>query len=119
MHKNTQSLLLALLVSVTSFAARADERPAVFSPADGVLCDHFMCADAQGISRPLTVKYLGASVAEQLFSQGEVDLTAFTYANGVFCDVKERRCHKDRFFTTDGQRSPVSDKYTHLLFGKQ
>ncbi|CAB3801636.1 hypothetical protein LMG28688_05398 [Paraburkholderia caffeinitolerans] len=90
------------------------------SPERGVLCDRYFCADDQGISRALTEKYLGQRAARKVFSQGDFDLTEFTFANGIFCDVKERLCRQDRYYGADGRRSgAVSGKYTGLLFGNR
>lgn len=118
---NKQISLACLALLFTAFAMPAHSRTAasVWSPAPGVLCDRFMCANKQGISRLLTTKHLGGSTSEKLFSQGDVNLTQFTFANGVFCDVKEHVCRENRYFGADGKRSgAVSKRYTRLLFGK-
>ncbi|POA21890.1 hypothetical protein C1886_03345 [Pseudomonas sp. FW300-N1A1] len=110
------SLLLAVAVMPTAHA----KQPAVNqSPAPGVLCDRYVCADDKGISRELTEKYLGKkAAANTLFTMSDVDLTEFTFANGIFCDVKERLCREDRYFGANGERSgAISRKYTQLLFG--
>lgn len=64
--------------------APAAQPEALRSPRVGVLCDRYFCADSRGISRPLTEQYLGRTVAKRLFSQGDFDLTQFTFANGIF-----------------------------------
>ncbi|MCW5238684.1 YcgJ family protein [Verminephrobacter eiseniae] len=108
---------LALLLAVST--AHAGRQTTLRSPAPGVLCDRHLCANGQGISRPLTEKHLGPKTATKLFSQGEFDLTEFSFANGVFCDVKERLCRQHRYYGADGQRSgAVNKKYTRLLFGQ-
>ncbi|WP_199545301.1 YcgJ family protein [Paraburkholderia kururiensis] len=116
------SILAAGLISlcvVSTNAAEAGRAPRVRSPVHGVLCDRHMCANNKGVSRELTAKYLGKTAAAKLFSQGEFDPTAFTFDNGIFCDVKERLCRANRFYGTDGKHSgAVSKKYTALLFGK-
>jgi hypothetical protein len=72
-----------------------------------------------GISRLLTEKYLGKKAADAAFQQGPFDLTAFTFANGIFCDVKEHLCRENRYYGADGkQDAAVSKKYTALLFGQ-
>ncbi|MEN5181718.1 YcgJ family protein [Comamonas testosteroni] len=109
------SLAALLLVSVTPTLAK--KRPTVLSPTPGVLCDRYVCADDKGISRELTRTHLGKkAAANELFTSSHVDLTEFTLANGIFCDVKERLCRVDRYYE-NGQRSAVSEKYTKLLFG--
>ena len=110
---------VAMLFLVSVDAVEAGQATHVSSPRHGVLCDRYMCADDKGVSRELTARYLGEKAAAKLFSQGKFDLTEFTFANGIFCDVKERLCREDRFYGTDGKHSgALSKKYTALLFGK-
>ncbi|MEJ2116657.1 MAG: YcgJ family protein [Alphaproteobacteria bacterium] len=93
---------------------RSDE---LRSPEARVLCDRYICSNDKGISRALTKKYLGKKAAIKVFSQGNFDRTEFTFANGIFCDVKERLCRENRYFGLDGKRSgAISEKYTNLLF---
>lgn len=87
-------------------------------PEAKTLCDQYVCANSEGISKALTQKYLGQAQANQVFSQGEFDHTQFTFANGVFCDTKMQSCYVDRYFDADGKRSAVAPKYTKALFGK-
>ncbi|ARK62900.1 YcgJ family protein [Burkholderia pseudomallei] len=108
------------LIAIAASAHAQPRHPVVYSPAAGVLCDRYVCADDQGISRALTERYLGKRVAAKAFSQGDFDPTEFTFANGVFCDVKERLCRDDRYYGADGKRSgAVSRRYTELLFGRR
>ena len=112
----TKTLLaLALTVAVTMPAVAAHRK--TFSPSAGVLCDEYVCADANGLSKNLTARFLGAAEATKLFSQVTSDGTEFTFANGVFCDTKERICHKDRYFE-NGKRSATAVRSTAILFGK-
>jgi hypothetical protein len=104
------SVILLLALSACA------QREAVYSPETGVLCDQYVCANDNGISRELTQRHLGEEAANRVFSQGEFDLSKFTFANGIFCDVQERLCRVDRYFDAQGQRSAVSQKYTDLLF---
>ncbi|MEG2359388.1 YcgJ family protein [Acinetobacter sp.] len=90
----------------------------VFSPKKGVICDAYICADQKGVSKPLTVRYLGKSKANRAFSQGSFDVTAFTLSNGVFCDTKTKLCHADRYFDQNGKRSKVDKNMTDKLFQK-
>jgi hypothetical protein len=57
------------------------------------------------------------AAATKLFSQGAFDTTEFTFVNGVFCDTKERICHKDRYFD-NGRRSATDVRTTAILFSK-
>ncbi|MBD9488191.1 YcgJ family protein [Ensifer sp. ENS11] len=87
------------------------------SPEKGVLCDRYMCADNTGVSRRLTQKHLGKKAAIKLFSQGDFDQAEFTFANGIFRDVKERLCREDRYFDADSKRSAtITRTYTRLQF---
>lgn len=108
----------ALLSFASVLPSYALPREAVYSPAKGVLCDKYACADDKGLSKKLTEQYVGRKAATKLFSQGDFDVSEFTFSNGVFCDAKERLCRKDRYFEANGKRSAVSDKYTKLLFSK-
>lgn len=108
------ALSLALLFITPAHAAKPAQ---LKSPQSGVLCDRYVCADSSGISRELTEEYLGKAVADRVFGQGDFDRTQFTFANGIFCDVKERLCREDRYYGADGKHSgAVSEKYTELLF---
>lgn len=116
MNKLCLPLSLILSLSGVVMPADAGQRNWLRSPEPGVLCDRYVCANDKGISRNLTERHLGKKAATKLFSQGDFDLTEFTFANGIFCDVKERLCRADRYYQ-DGKRSgAVSKKYTQLLF---
>lgn len=104
-----------LLLPLSAIASPAELR----TPAPGVLCDRYVCANEKGLSEALTRHHMGDKAADRIFNQGEFDLTEFTFSNGVFCDVKERLCREDRYFGDDGKRSgAVSRRYTELLFGQ-
>jgi len=120
MNKTCHSISLALLLAVGVIPAHAKQPAKIQSPASGVLCDRYVCANDKGISRELTKKYLGKkAAANELFATSDVDRTEFTFANGIFCDVKERLCREDRYYGSNGQRSgAVSKKYTKALFGE-
>lgn len=65
----------------------------------------------------LTRKYLGEKAAENLQSLQGYDPSEFTFANGVFCDVKEKLCRDDRYFGVDGKRSgKINQTTTKMLF---
>jgi hypothetical protein len=114
----TKTLLaLALAIASTMPAVAAHRR--TFSPSAGVMCDKYVCVDANGISKNLTAKFLGVARATKFFSQGISDTTEYTFASGVFCDTKERICHKDRYFDgVTGKRSATDVRATAILFGK-
>lgn len=120
MNKSYLSFSLALLLTVGVMPAHAKDLAKIQSPALGVLCDRYACANDKGISRELTEKYLGKkAAATEVFMSSDVDLTEFTFANGIFCDVKERLCREDRYYGANGQRTgAVSNKYTSALFGE-
>ena len=87
-------------------------------PEAKVLCDQYICANAEGLSKVLTEKYLGQAQAERVFSQAQLNQTQFTFANGIFCDTQAKRCHVDRYFDANGKRSAVAPNYTQALFGQ-
>ncbi|GAA5629186.1 hypothetical protein Brsp05_04485 [Brucella sp. NBRC 12953] len=109
---------VAVIASLAAAACAAPQKAgAVHSPARGVVCDQYFCADKLGISNGLTAHYLGKAAAARLIAQGQFVRTEFTFSNGIFCDTIERRCRQDRFYQVYGKRSPISLKYTALLFG--
>ncbi|EBU8131918.1 hypothetical protein DLM20_24485 [Salmonella enterica subsp. enterica serovar Java] len=109
--------MAALVVAGISQAAAAGKQPPK-SPSPGVLCDRWMCADANGVSKDLTTKYLGKKAADRLYSQGAFDPTGFTLDNGVYCDANDKACYVDKFFDVNGKRSAINRQYTKILFGK-
>ncbi|HGM5323934.1 TPA: YcgJ family protein [Serratia marcescens] len=118
---NKLQVILALsLAFVTAYAGATDAKNQLQSPSLGVVCDKYFCADTSGVSVSLTEKYLGKKRSLQLTSQGEFDHSEFTFANGIFCDVKEKVCRKDRYYGVDGKRGGAIDqKTTSLLFGQK
>ena len=117
----TAKIFLSLTAAAcfcASAMAVAKTSGSVFSPKKGVICDTYICADQKGVSKPLTVRYLGKSKANRAFSQGSFDVTAFTLSNGVFCDTKTKLCHADRYFDQNGKRSKVDKNMTDKLFQK-
>ncbi|MNR85127.1 Fels-1 Prophage Protein-like protein [compost metagenome] len=112
------SLILSIPFFICGTASFAKTAQMLKNPVAGVLCDKYICADKNGVSKSLTAKYLGQRQAKKVFSQGEFDTSAFTFANGVFCDTKTKLCHVDRYFDTGSKRSAVDTKTTKKLFGK-
>lgn len=113
-------LLLVPAVLMASAIAKQDGAAVPYSPEQGVLCDQYFCADSNGISFVLTKRYAGSAQLKKLESMGDFDRTAFTYSNGIFCDVNEKLCRQDRFFGVDGKRSgAVNQHFTQILFGSR
>ena len=115
-----KSILACSVAALLAVSAQARTPARLKSPVSGVLCDRYVCANDKGLSRALTETYLGKkAAANEVFTSSNVDLTEFTFANGIFCDVKERLCREDRYYGANGQRfGAVSKKYTTLLFGE-
>lgn len=112
-----KTLVPGVLCAASVFGAwQVEAAEALASPAPGVLCDKSICADAKGISFELTFRHLGKAAGDKLMKEGRRDTTQFAFANGVFCDVKERVCRKDRNFKLDGTRSDVLPEATRVLF---
>jgi len=108
---------LCVVVGIACGLAKAAEHSMLTNPAPGVVCDVHFCANTRGVSERLTTQYLGVKKGQQLVAQGEFDRTAFSFANGVYCDTKEKVCRKDRYFGADGKPSGAIDKpTTQLLF---
>ncbi|WP_449543717.1 YcgJ family protein [Enterobacter ludwigii] len=120
MSKKTAFTALVLVIGTGfSFLAGAAEHNKLRLPTKGVVCDTYICADATGISDALTTKYLGKQKGAQLAAQGAFDRTAFTFANGIYCDTKEKMCRKDRYFGADGKPSgKIDSKTTQWLFAQ-
>lgn len=105
-------------LGIPALAANAASNHNVVFPAAGVICDMYFCADSGGVSDALTTTYLGKEKAKQLAAQGKFNRSAFTFANGAYCDVKAKVCRKDRYFGDDGQPSGEIDiTMTNGLFG--
>ncbi|HHS9578491.1 TPA: YcgJ family protein [Raoultella planticola] len=120
MHINIQPCLLTLLLATAAIPVCAKQPVSLYSPEAQVLCDKYICATAtDGVSHAMTEKYLGKEAAKRLSSQGKFDPSSFTFADGTFCDIKEKLCREDRYYGAEGKHSgAISTKYTRLLFGK-
>lgn len=111
-------LLLSICLLGLSAVGVAAKKDMLTSPADGVLCGRYFCADHDGISDRLTAQYLGEDAAYRLLAQADFDRTSFTFANGLFCNLKEQRCYEvHNRDARNGTRSPISLYYTSVLFG--
>ncbi|MEL5428863.1 YcgJ family protein [Serratia nevei] len=117
--KKIITMLLFIFAGGAPALAGAAEHNALSTPEPGVVCDSYFCADATGISDALTTKYLGAKKGKQLAVQGDFDHAAFTFANGVYCNTKEKVCRKDRYFGADGKPSGAIDNTTTQLLFRQ
>ncbi|VVP43724.1 YcgJ family protein [Pseudomonas fluorescens] len=117
MNNPCLSFSLIVLAAVSALPAYAGKQAALRSPEPGVLCDQYICANDKGLSRELMKKYLDYNTAAKDLPMDDLGLTSFTFANGIFCDVKERLCREDRYYGADGERSgAVNKKYSGLLF---
>lgn len=112
-------VLLGLAGLLQTPSQGSERAGSLLSPHPGVLCDRYFCANKDdGVSMALTRRYLGGAAAKKLAAQGQFDTTAFTFANGVFCDLAEKRCRANRYFDAQGHRSgEVRKTETRLLFG--
>ena len=111
-------MLLSIVACCTPALANANKHNTLSNPVPGVVCDTYFCVDASGISDPLTTRYLGEKKGKELIAQGAFDRSTFTFANGVYCDTKEKVCRKDRYFGADGKPSgAIDDTTTRWLFG--
>lgn len=122
----SKNFITALLIASGAFAsmtlvpqAGAATDNLLHSPVKGVVCDIYFCADDGGVSDALTTKYLGKKKGEQLAAQGDFDRSAFTFANGVYCNTRAHMCRKDRYFGADGKPSgKIDSKTTQWLFAQ-
>lgn len=116
--KKCTLLAFGIAIVISPMLAMAKTAPALKSPEKNVLCDKYLCVSGKdGVSIELTKKYIGEKQASNIKLAGDFDKTQMTFANGIFCDTQEKKCHVDRYFE-NGQRSKVSKKYTEILFGK-
>lgn len=118
MLRPTIAALLFVAAGISFCSVQAERSTVLRSPKPGVLCDLNFCADDTGVSLELTAKYIGAEAASTLRSLGHFDTKAFTFSTGIFCDVRERLCRRDRYFE-DGERAPVDEEHTKLLFRRK
>lgn len=108
-----------MTIALTLSAQAAGKRKKVFSPRPGVLCDQYICADAQqGVSDTLTERYLGHAQVKRLRKMGEFNRQSFTLSNGIHCNTIDKKCYVDRYFDAQGRHSAVSEYHTQLLFEK-
>ncbi|MCW2457659.1 UNVERIFIED_ORG: hypothetical protein M2414_005432 [Rahnella aquatilis] len=110
-------LLLLALWGLTAQGARAAVHEKLQSPAEGVVCDAYFCADRWGVSDGLTAQFLGEEKASALTARGEFERSAFSFADGIYCDVSAQVCRKSGAVGEDGKPSgPADPTTTHLLF---
>lgn len=117
-----KEIFIALVLAVgsgVSFLAGAAEHNILYLPEKGVICDVYVCANETGISDSLTTKYLGAEKGQKLAAKGEFNRTTFTFANGIYCDTREKLCRKDRYSGADGKHAgKIDSKMTQWLFAQ-
>ncbi|MDQ8935850.1 YcgJ family protein [Acinetobacter rudis] len=104
-----------MFVALSGLAINAQAK--LTSPKQGVLCDQYVCADQNGISKDLTGNYLNQTYARAITGKG-TELTQFTYADGTYCDAQAKKCYVDRYLDSNGQRSAVASYATQRLFGQ-
>jgi len=108
-------IVMVALLGVSAGTLAAD----ITSPSRGVVCDKKagFCVDNQGIAMGLTELYLGKAAEDKLQTtlSDDVNLTEYTFSNGVYCDAQEMQCYKDRHYprTPDKRES----KMTQQIFG--
>lgn len=91
--------MLVMTIALALSTQAAGKRKKIFSPSPGVLCDQYICADAQqGVSDKLTERYLGHAQVKNLRKMGKFNRQAFTLANGIHCDINDKKCYVDRYF---------------------
>jgi hypothetical protein len=69
------------------------------NPAD--LAGYSVAADGQSVPTGQYSKNLKPTT-KRVIPLNEFDPTEFTFANGIFCDVKERLCLEDRYDGANG-----------------
>lgn len=93
-------LCLCLLGTVSTARAVLNHHAGVFEPDAGVVCDRHsgFCADAQGVSRQETRRYLGgrASALLQSSAGARGDADAFSLSDGRRCERSARTCWRGR-----------------------
>lgn len=108
-----------LLVALSVVMSTGVQATSVFYPPDNghVVCDRTagFCADAQGISLGLTVRYLGKTAQKKLQltlgHSAPVHLERFTLSDGRYCNREAQACYRGRHDST-----PDMD-LTRRLFG--
>jgi hypothetical protein len=106
--------VVSLACSVSSgIAGQKMLKGSVYSPEAGTICDKKggFCADEQGISVSITKMYLGEKAEKKLLGMGDFDMTRFTLTNGVYCEVKIKKC------TISKYEDKVDVAHTKALFG--
>lgn len=111
--------VLAVLLAGMMGAPRPARAQTVRPPAPGVLCDALglrgsgVCYDRNGVSLPLTGRYLGSRAEAQLraYLASNPAPREFRLSNGTVCSVPERTCWEDGW-----SRRNVAQKLTRELF---
>ena len=90
----------------------------VYSPDKGVICDKKsnFCVDSYGISMGYTKDYLGQKAVDKFNKMTDnfkdMDLTVFTFSNGLNCDTNKKICKKSKW------DDKADSHWTNILFGK-
>lgn len=113
-----KKLMVAMVLLGVSAGALAED---ISSPGRGVVCDKKagFCVDHHGIAMGLTGLYLGRTAEEKLKNtlSGDVNLSEYTFSNGVHCDSKEMQCYKDRYYPRTPDKR--DHKMTQQIFGQK
>ncbi|EPL0839070.1 YcgJ family protein [Klebsiella aerogenes] len=116
MNFSAKCFLIAIALIIPALSRASDHHSLKF-PAKGIVCDQYFCADSGGISAALTRHYLGSKMGDYLDAQGSFDHSSFTFENGIYCDIKERLCYRERYFGRDGKpSSDIDTLMTKKLF---
>lgn len=113
-----QKIIGVLVVLTAALVQPALAAKQLKTPAPGIVCDIYFCADKSGLSVQLTAKYIGSKAANRLKKADQNSLTHFTFSNGIYCDAEAKICRTDRYFDAKGNPSPLDRHYTDLLFGQ-
>jgi len=116
MKKTLAILLFTLGLNNIAFAKTQGD---VYSPKQGIICDKKaqFCVDNKGISMKETKSYLGEKAKKSFLKMidgiDDMDMTVFTFSNGLSCDTNKKICKKSKW---DDNANP---KWTKILFGEE
>ena len=107
-----KTVMMAALVALSGAAYAGS----VYSPSKGVICDKKakFCTDSYGISIGLTKEYFGNKAAnkfERLVEKDHMDMTEWTFSNGVNCNTHKKICKKSKWDDN------ADAHWTKMLFG--
>ena len=110
-------LTTVLVMLALGTTIEAKDTANVYSPEQGIICDkksHF-CVDSNGISMAFSKEFLGQVSVDKFMKMTDnlkdMDVTIFTFSNGVNCDTNKKICKKSKW---DEQ---ADSNWTKILFG--